>query len=191
VCLLHGYDMNRLLRHSFAMTLLAGLFAPFGAATAADSPGTFHVFDDAGIFSTDGKKQATKKLEGQKFDRGLHVTVDTYKEMPADWKKKFDAATDKAKVVKDWAIAAAQAQRAKGPFVLICMKPGYTVVIADEETVKRGFTKSEEDEVRKIFDTALRDAAKLDPDKKTEVRDAALLKATEYIIKSLKGTKVP
>ena len=64
--------MNRWLRHSVAVALLAGLFVPFGTATAADMPGTFHVFDDAGIFSTDGKKQATKKLEGQKFDRGLH-----------------------------------------------------------------------------------------------------------------------
>lgn len=183
--------MTRLLRPSFAAALLGGLFVPFGTAVAADMPGTFHAFDDAGIFSTDGKKQATKKLESQKFDRGLHVTVDTYKEMPSDWKKKYDAATDKNKVVKDWAIAAAQAQRAKGPYVLICMKPGHTVVLADEETVKRGLRKADEEEVRKIFDTALRESAKLAPDKRTEARDAALLKATDYLIKTLKGTKVP
>ncbi len=183
--------MNRLLRHSLAAALLAGLFLPFGTAVAADMPGTFHAFDDAGIFSTDGKKQATKKLEGQKFDRGLHVTVDTYKEMPSDWKKKYDAAADKNKVVKDWAIAAATAQKAKGPYVLICMRPGYTMVIADEETVKRGLTQADSDEVRKIIDTGLRDAAKLEPDKRVEARDAALLKATDYLIKTLKGTKVP
>jgi uncharacterized protein len=182
--------MTRLLRHSLAVAFLAGLFAP-GAARAADMPGTFHAFDDAGIFSTDGKKQVTRKLEGQKFDRGLHFTVDTYKEMPADWKKKFEAAPDKMKVMKDWAIAAAQGQKAKGPFVLICMKPGLTVVIADEETVKRGFKQADSDEVRKIFDTGLREAAKLDPDKRTEARDAALLRATDYLIKTLKGTKVP
>lgn len=182
--------MTRLLRHSLAAAVLGGLLAP-GAAVAADLPGTFHAFDDAGIFSTDGKKQATKKLEGQKFDRGLHFTVETVKEMPSEWKKKYDAATDKAKVVKDWAIASAQAQRAKGPYVLICMKPGYTVVIADEETAKRGLTRSDEDEVRKIFDTAMRESARLEPDKRTEVRDAALLKATEYLITKLKGTKVP
>jgi hypothetical protein len=182
--------MTRLLRHSLAVALLGGLFAP-GAALAADMPGTFHAFDDANIFSTDGKKQATKKLEGQKFDHGLHFTVETFKEMPSDWKKKYDDASDKAKVMKDWAIAAATAQKAKGPYVLICMKPGFTVVITDEETAKRGFKHTDSDEVRKIFDTALREAAKLEAEKRTEARDAALLKATDYVIKTLKGTKVP
>lgn len=182
--------MTRFLRHLFAVALLGGLFAP-QTARAADMPGTFHAFDDAGIFSTDGKKQATKRMEGQKFDHGLHFTVETVKEMPSDWKKKFDAASDKAKVMKDWAIAAATAQKAKGPYVLICMRPGFTVVIADEETTKRGFKQADSDEVRKIFDTALREAAKLEADKRTEARDAALLKATDYLIKTLKGTKVP
>lgn len=182
--------MTRLLRHLFPAALIAAIFAP-SSALAADMPGTFHAFDDAGIFSTDGKKQATKKLEGQKFDRGLHFTIETVKEMPSDWKKKYDAATDKAKVMKDWAIAAATAQKAKGPYVLICMRPGNTVVLVDEETLKRGFKKADSDELRKIFDTGLREAAKLDPDKRTEARDAALLKAIDYLIKTLKGTKVP
>jgi hypothetical protein len=181
--------MNRLLKRLVLVACVVALVAPSGAARAADQPGTFNAFDDANLFSTDAKKQAAKKVEGQKFDHGLQITVDTYKEMPAEWKKKYDSG-DKAKVARDWAIAAATVQKAKGPYVLVCMKPGLTVVLADEETVKRGFTKAKEDEVQKIIDTAMRESAKQEGDARAKTRDAALLKATEYITKELKGTKV-
>jgi hypothetical protein len=185
--------MNRLLTRSVLVVLVTGALAiPSGAVRAADLPGTFYVFDDANLFSTEAKKQAAKKMDGQKFDHGLHFTVDTYKEMPAEWKKKYDDASDKdkGKVMRDWAVSAATAQKSKGPYVLICMKPGRTVVLADEETTKRGFGQSKEDEVLKIFDTAMRESAKQDGESKTKTRDAALVKATEYIINDLKGTKV-
>jgi hypothetical protein len=172
-----------------AAVLVGGFVVSPVAARAADLPGTFHAFDDASVFSTEVKKQVDKKLGSEKFDHGLHFTIDTYKEMPTEWKKKFDDAADKGKVVRDWAVAAATAQRSKGPYVLICVKPGWVIVIADEETVKRGFSKTKEDELRKIFDTALREAAKQEGDTKTKTRDAALLKAMEYVIDQLKGTK--
>lgn len=183
--------MNPLvMRCALVAGLLGGLLLVPVAARAADLPGTFHLYDDANLFSTEAKKQAEKKLAGEKFDHGLHVTIDTYKEMPAEWAKKYEDAADKGKVVRDWAIAAATAQKSKGPYILICMKPGWTMVLADEETVKRGFGKSHEDELRKIIDTGLREAAKQDGEARTKTRDAALLTATEYIIKTLKGTKV-
>lgn len=159
-------------------------------AVAADKPGLFLVADDAGLFSAEAKKQAEKRMAGTKFDRGLNFNVSTYKELPANWQKKYDEASDKSAVMRDWARSIATGDKAKGPFVLVCMKPGYTVVLADEETTKRGFTKTAEGAVFKIFDTALKEAAKKDGDERTKHRDAALLKATDYIVGELKGTKV-
>ncbi len=166
------------------------LLALCGPARGADKPGLFLVADEAGLFSADAKRQAEKKLAGTKFDGGLNFNVNTYKEMPASWKKKYDDASDKDRVVNEWARSVATGDKAKGPFVLICLNPGRTVVLADEETVNRGFKKTAEGAVVKIFDTALKEAAKLDGDEKVKHRDAALLKAADYIVGELKGTKV-
>ncbi|MBN9121072.1 MAG: hypothetical protein J0I06_18290 [Planctomycetes bacterium] len=172
------------------VALVAGLGAFVGTAGAADKPGLFLASDDASLFSAEAKKQAERKMSGTKFGSGLNFNVSTVQELPAAWKKKYDDATDKGKVMRDWAKSVATKDKAKGPFVLICMKPGYTVVLADEETVNRGFTREAEGAVQKIFDTALREAAKLNGDEKTKHRDAALLKATDYIVSELKGTRV-
>ena len=93
-------------------------------------------------------------------------------------------------VMREWAKAVATKDRAKGPFVVICQKPGYTIVVADEETVNRGFGRTAEGAVQKIFDSALKEAAKKEGDERTKHRDAALLKATDYVISEMKGTKV-
>ena len=53
----------------------------------------------------------------------------------------------------------------------------HTVVIADVESVNRGFSKQDEEELIRIFNTAMRDAANKSPDEATRIRDAALLKA--------------
>lgn len=169
---------------------IVALFALAGVAGAAERPGLFLLVDDASLFSAGAKKQAEKKMAGTKFDGGLNFNVSTVKEMPAEWKKKYDDATDKGKVLRDWGKSVALADKAKGPFVLICMKPGVTVVLADEETSNRGFNRTAEGAVLKIFDTALREAAKKDGDEKTKHRDAALLKVTDYVVSELKGTKV-
>lgn len=168
----------------------AVLLALAAASGAADKPGLFLVADDAGLFSADAKKQAERKLANTKFDHGLNFNLTTVKAMPLEWQKKYDEAGDKERVAREWARTLATKDRAKGPFVLICMSPGRTVVLADEETVNRGFGKAAEGAVLKVFDTALREAAKKDGDEKTKHRDAALLKATEYVVNELKGTKV-
>ena len=182
--------MKLVARNWKAAALVVGLFAFAGVAGAADRPGLFLVADDANLFSADAKKQAEKKMAGTKFDGGLNFNVSTYKEMPASWKKKHDEASDKGRVFTEWAKSVATGDKAKGPFVLICLKPGHTVVLADEETVNRGFGRTSEGAVLKIFDTALREAAKKDGDERTKHRDAALLKATDYIVNELKGTKI-
>lgn len=177
----------KLLTTAAVLLSLAGFVAP---VRAADKPGLFLVVDDAQLFSADAKRQAEKKLANTKFDHGLNLNVTTVKEMPAEWKKKYDEAGDKERIVREWAKSLATKDKAKGPFVLICMNPGRTLVLTDEETVKRGFGRSAEGAVAKILDTALREAAKLDGDEKTRHRDAALLKAADYVVNELKGTKV-
>jgi hypothetical protein len=173
-----------------ATALAVVLFASAGAAVAADKPGLFLMVDDAGLFSAEAKKQAEKRMSGTKFDGGLNFNVSTVKELPTEWKKKYDDAGDKEKVMRDFAKSLATKDKAKGPFVVICLKPGLTVVIADEETANRGFSRTTEGAVLKMFDTALKEAAKKEGDERTKHRDAALLKATDYVISELKGTKV-
>ena len=173
-----------------AAALAVALFAPTNVAVAADKPGLFLMVDDAGLFSAEAKKQAEKRMSGTKFDGGLNFNVSTVKELPAEWKKKYDDAGDKQIVMRDFAKSLATKDKAKGPFVLICLKPGFTVVIADEETANRGFSRTTEGAVVKIFDTALKEAAKKEGDERTKHRDAALLKATDYVISELKATKV-
>src|SRR5262249_32663574 len=97
-------------------------------------PGVMKVIDEAGLFSDEAKKQAEHRMSEAKFDRGLHFSVDTHKTLPAEWKSKFDATTDKRSVFRDWAKSVAIGDKAKGPYVLICYSPAFTEVVVDEES---------------------------------------------------------
>lgn len=180
-------------RAGLAAGVLLALFAP--TARAADIPGVAHITDDAGLFSTDAKRQAENKMSSSKFDRGLHFSVDTHKSAPDEWRKKYEAAGDKPAVVRDWAKSIATNDREKGPFVLIVRAmagkaTGHTVVLIDTESANRGFGKGDEDALRGFFDAAMRESAGKPPEEATRIRDAALLKATDYVINDLRGTKV-
>src|SRR5207253_315554 len=110
-------------------------------AIAADLPGAAHIVDNAGLFSANAKQEAERKMSAARFDRGLHFSVDTHKEAPAEWRNRYEAAGDKPQVVKDWAKSLAKGDREFGPFVLIVRqmvpgKPtGHTVAVADTEPV--------------------------------------------------------
>ena len=88
---------------------------------------------------------------------------------------------------KEWARELARGDRAKGVYVLICMNPGYTEVLVDEETLNRGFTHGKASELHAIFNSALIDAGKKPPAERTAVRDAALLAALLYCVDSPLG----
>lgn len=182
-------------RASLAALVAGGvlaLFAPPARASKAeaDLPGAMTIHDEAGIFSADAKRSAQDKMGAAKFNRGLHFTVDTHKHAPADLKAKLKAGESKDKLMKDWAKSLATGDRAKGPYVLICMDPGYTEVILDEETLNRGFTQANTSELQRIFNSALIEAGKKPPAERVGIRDAALLRATDYVINDLRGTKV-
>lgn len=183
-------------RATLAALVAGGVLALFAPPVrATDIAGTAHITDDAGMFSTDAKRQADTRMSSAKFDRGLHFSVDTHKSAPPEWKSKYDAAGDKPHVVIDWAKARATGDREKGPFVLIVRQmsgkaSGHTVVLIDSESKNRGFGKADEDAIRGIFDTAMRESAGKPADEAMRIRDAALLKATDYVINDMKGTKV-
>jgi uncharacterized protein len=177
-----------------AAVLVGGVLAvPTPARASAEAkelPGALQVYDDANVFSADAKKQAEKKMSAAKFDRGLHFTVETFPAIPEQKKQQYK--TDgKSKFFKEWAKTQANGDRARGPYVLICMDPGYTEVVLDTETSNRGFDQSNTTALEEIFNSAFIEAAKK-PTKaeKVSTRDAALLKATDYVISDLKGTKV-
>ena len=172
-----------------AALMAGGLLAP-STARAADLPGSMVITDEAGLFSADAKRQAEQKMSAAKFDRGLHFNVDTHKSLPADMQKEYDATADKAAVMKRWAKSIASGDKAKGPYVLICLKQGWTVVLIDEESVNRGFGKADEDKIRTTFDTAMKDGAHKQGEERLKIRDAALLSATDYVINDMRGTKV-
>lgn len=188
-------------RATFAALVAGGLFAltaapALASKSGAEIPGSARITDEAALFSNDAKHQAEQRMANARFDRGLHFHVDTYKALPADVKARYDAAgPDKARFMKDWAKTVATGDRAKGPYVLICQKPGWTVVLIDEETVNRGFGKGEEDHIKSLFDNAMKAAgakenANAPRDEVVRIRDAALLQATDYVIADLRGTKV-
>jgi len=175
-------------RALFAALLAGGLLAVPTPVRAADISGVMRVYDDAGLFSAAAKSQAEQKLSSAKFDRGLHFTVETFKAIPDSEKGSYNP-DQKALFFRNWAKKLATGDKAKGPYVLICMNPGYTEVIIDEETLKRGFTNANTNELHRILNSALIEAAKK-PTERDAIRDAALVRAAEYVSTDLAGTRV-
>ena len=194
-------------RFLLALTLAAGGLG-LSAARAEKAPppdrqpGQLDVFDDAKLFSPVGVQKAKEKLRETQFHHGLAVTVDTMTEPPANKKAAAEEAAASKSEAKwrafmlDWARETAKADRAKGVYVLVTLKPvGGVAVIADRETTQRGFTEADDAKVREIVTAALREAkekGKTEPEeaKLQEVRSTGLLKAVEYIANDLKDTRV-
>ena len=63
--------------------------------SAPAAPGSMAVYDGANLFSADAITEAEKKMSATSFDRGLHFTVDTYKEIPADQKAGYSKDREK------------------------------------------------------------------------------------------------
>src|SRR5262249_23006460 len=156
----------------------------------ATLPGQLRVFDDAHLFSNDAVKQAERKLVETKFDHGFHFTVDTYPEIPADRKSGYSKDKER-EFFKSWAQQAATGDKARGVYVLICMKPGWVEVLSDEESKNRGFNSAKAGELHKIFFDALTASAhNKTAEEQKQLRDKSLLDATDYVSKEVQGTKV-
>lgn len=179
-----------------AAVLAGGLIAaPALASKASEShPGVLHVFDNAKIFSAEGVKKAEAVMSGVTFDRGLNFTVDTYAKVPDDRRAEYEAvkgdAAKKRAFVDAWAKSMAKGDRAKGPYALICMEAAVVTVEVDVESKNRGFSHDNAVALAKTFETAMKESSNKPDAEKVAIRDAALVRATEYVVNDLKGTKV-
>ena len=144
------------------------------------------------LFTQDGIDRAKSALAGVQFERGLHLTIDTYAEMPAGKKAAFAALGDdkerKAKFYKDWAHERATDEKAKGPFVLICRKPGHIEVLVDKQSRERGFTHEDETKLREILQKGFQEAKDKPEAEQLQTRDDALKSAVNHLIGDFKGT---
>ncbi len=130
------------------------------AVRAPAEPGALTVIDDAKIFSPEAITQAANKMKETKFDHGLHFTVDTYKEIPADRKSAYSKDKEK-EFFKEWAGSVVRTDKDKGPYVLICKNPGWIEVLEDKETLNRGGHHVATN-LKKIFLDAMKDSARQD-----------------------------
>ncbi|HEV3439347.1 MAG TPA: hypothetical protein VG122_18420, partial [Gemmata sp.] len=179
---------------TIAALLGGGLIAlPASASPEKNESGSMQVIDDAKLFSSDAIAQAEKKMSATKFDHGFHFTVDTYKELPPDRKSGYSKGMEKEKekeFFKSWATSTVRTDKDKGPYVLICLNPGWVEVIEDKESKNRGFTPADVTHLKKIFFDAMIASARKTPDEQKAIRDKALLDATDYVINEVSGTKV-
>lgn len=178
---------------AMAAILAGSVQAQNGTATASH-PGTLFVYgnDQTHFFSDDGISKAKQALAKHKFAGGLEVTFDLFAkpphgEVPADKEQR-------AKFFRQLARELAVADKAKGIYVLITRSPGYVQVLADQATVKRGFSSDDEKQLSTLLLEGFRKAAQIekeDKQKAIELRDEALLRAVEFIARDLEGTTPP
>jgi uncharacterized protein len=180
--------------------LVGGLLAAPSVALAGKAAeqkvsGTLHVYDGGKLFTDAGIDKAKAAFSDAKFEHGLILTIDTYKEIPEDRKGSYKKETD-SKFFKDWALSLAKEDRAKGIYVLVCRSPGFVEVLADKTTRERGFSNDNEQKLRNLLLDSFKDAKTAREAGKPEsdqfkIRDSALLASVSYVITDLKDTSLP
>ena len=190
--------MSRWMGFALAAFLAGGLIAVPAYASKSSPPpqaGVLHVYDEGKFFSAEGIDRAKTTLSGTRFDHGLSVTIDTYREVPAEKKAAAEEAKgDKAKwrrFMETWVKERAQSDKSRGIYIIIVQEPvGGIGVIADRQTRERGFSDADEqtlrDKIAKQF-VAVKDA---DEAGKRAGHDAGLKDAIDFIVSDLKDTHV-
>ena len=113
-----AFEMRKLLRFSWLALLVAGFAAPQlqagKAETGVSQPGTMHVEDKAGVFTSEGIAAAESKFDGVVFKARTHFTVVTRSSVPDSKKAEMEATRgDKTKAsifFKAWAKELAKSQ---------------------------------------------------------------------------------
>src|SRR5438067_485588 len=106
--------MNRLL--ILAGALLLGLSSSTAVASKAQ------VVDNAGFFSQPVVDKANQRLSDLDDKYGKQMRVESYAEIPAERRGKFNEA-NKRQFFQDWARELAEQEKISGVFVLICKNP--------------------------------------------------------------------
>jgi hypothetical protein len=181
---------------ALAALLACGLVAvPAYASKLAPpkEPGVLRVIDEAKMFSPGAVKSAESHMRSVRFDHGLTLVIDTHATIPPERKAEFDRATDdkaRGEVFDAWAKSLWTGDKAEGIYVLICRHPGAVVVLTDDESRNRGFTKDNENKLRDSIRAGLKEAAAKPEAERAAARDGVLKSAVDFVVADLKGTAV-
>jgi hypothetical protein len=196
--------MKRLFKGlALAVAVMAGL-AAVPVRAAEEHAGVIKVEDKAGLFSTEGISKATHAFESTVFKSKTHLLVVTADHVPpakqAEWDEIVKNKDDKARnrFGEEWARAMGRTKDSHGDIVVLVYRApagGFFVsTITDKQAdVHRHFSDAKAREVDGLFLRELRKvkADKLEGDAAKKEMDAALVSATELIIKELKDTSAP
>jgi uncharacterized membrane protein YgcG len=91
------------------------------------SPARADVGDNAGILSPQGRSDVENRIDRVRQRTGKTVVVETFPQIPADQRRAFDAATNKAKFYDDWIQQRGLATKAD-VLLLINMSPGHAEI---------------------------------------------------------------
>lgn len=176
-----------------AIVLAGGLWTSPVLGTDSSTHGVMTVEDGGHVFSTAGVKKAKSHFEGTSFKSTTHFTVVTYDKVPASKRADFDlvkADRDrKRSFMRDWALDAAKSHHEKGVFVLICVEASSVRTVVDRQTDRdRGFSDEKAKKVDDAIVAGFKEAANKTGDDAKLLHDAALMKATEYVVDELKDT---
>lgn len=186
--------MNTMLTILAAAAAL-GLTASPALAEKAAVAGTLVVNDTANVFSDSAESKANSKMSDARFDRPVHLTIETFAELPEARKSEYATApnnpADKRKVIRAWAKEVYHNNKDKGIYVLICMKPGFVEVVTDNQTAeRRGFSNEDSTELSRIFTKALQVAKDKSDTEAPAARDDGLIQGTEFVVSQLTGSSV-
>ncbi|MCS7269671.1 MAG: hypothetical protein NZ703_01180 [Gemmataceae bacterium] len=167
------------------------LMAPVQAQSSKTAK--LHVYgnDKTQLFSDEGIRKARAIVEKEAFV-ALEVTFDLFNTPPRG--EVPSGEKERAKFFLELARELATADKARGIYVLVNRSPGYIQVLVDKATRDRGFTSDNEKHLRDLLLKGFREAATVEKDDKQkamQVRDEALIRAVEYIVRDLKGTSPP
>ncbi len=137
--------------------------------------------DNGRVFSADTISKAKATIADIEKHHHRRVVVETFAEIPSDKLAAYDlAGKDKAartKFFRDWLRERAKADGATGVFILICKKPGFVEVEADEATRKQGFSVNDTKEL----------GAQLRADFEQNKFDEGLLGGLDFIDSTMKA----
>jgi hypothetical protein len=123
------------------------------------------VQDPARFFTPETIKKANAVMASVKKRYKKDLIVESIKEIPADWKGKYDPEKKDAFFLK-FVNARAEAKKLNGMYILICKRPHWVQLIADPATQRRAFPKAMRDRlsavIREKFSAGEYDAALLE-----------------------------
>jgi hypothetical protein len=127
--------------------MYALVFSVIVAQAAKPAP---EVQDRASFFTADTIKKANAVMADIKKRYKKDLMVESIKEIPADWKSKYDPKKKEA-FFKKLVEARAQARKLDGMYILVCKDPSWVQVGADLITEKKAFPKAMKDRLLAVI----------------------------------------